>query len=345
MSESGSNLHTETVAITADGTELDCYLAYDEGGAAPHPGVLVVHEWWGLNDYIRKRANMLAELGYTALAVDMYGGGQVAGAGVGHGAAEEAQAGEGGAARREAAGAIVGHAAAAGEGEAGQRGAAGRQPPRAEVGGAAAREVEGGEGRAPRGQDLQAGVRHRDAVPEVQGDQPGAGQRQAANARVRDPRAAAEANRGQPGAGLGEGPQHGVANPPVDDAGQAAQVDGARRGEPCCEHAQDVGLVAEPRSQTAKDDVGRKLVARSLPLLAHQRESEQARHCFGSIQNFENVQDHIQRKVDPETIFKQDHMFFKIQNYYLCLLRRDAKSFFANAFQLATRILSQLHHG
>jgi len=79
MSESGSNLHTETVAITADGTELECYLAYDEGGAAPHPGVLVVHEWWGLNDYIRRRANMLAELGYTALAVDMYGGGQVAG--------------------------------------------------------------------------------------------------------------------------------------------------------------------------------------------------------------------------------------------------------------------------
>ena len=78
MSESGSNLHTETVAIAADGTELDCYLAYDEGSATPHPGVLVVHEWWGLNDYVRGRANMLAELGFTALAVDMYGGGQVA---------------------------------------------------------------------------------------------------------------------------------------------------------------------------------------------------------------------------------------------------------------------------
>src|SRR5262249_57371630 len=38
----------------------------------------VVHEWWGLNDYIRRRARMLAELGYTALAVDMYGDGRVA---------------------------------------------------------------------------------------------------------------------------------------------------------------------------------------------------------------------------------------------------------------------------
>ena len=79
MSNSGSNLHTETVAVDADGTELDCYLAYDEGIEGPRPGVLVVHEWWGLNDYIRKRADMLAALGYTALAVDMYGGGKVAG--------------------------------------------------------------------------------------------------------------------------------------------------------------------------------------------------------------------------------------------------------------------------
>ena len=42
------------------------------------PGVLVVHEWWGLNDYARKRARMLRSFGYTALAVDMYGGDKVA---------------------------------------------------------------------------------------------------------------------------------------------------------------------------------------------------------------------------------------------------------------------------
>ncbi|MCA1804860.1 MAG: dienelactone hydrolase family protein [Xanthomonadaceae bacterium] len=44
----------------------------------PRLMLLVVHEWWGHNDYARKRAEMLAELGYTALALDMYGDGKVA---------------------------------------------------------------------------------------------------------------------------------------------------------------------------------------------------------------------------------------------------------------------------
>jgi dienelactone hydrolase len=78
MAETESNLHTETVRLDADGTELECYLAIDDHGDARHPGVLVVHEWWGLTDQVRGRADMLAELGYPALAVDMYGGGQVA---------------------------------------------------------------------------------------------------------------------------------------------------------------------------------------------------------------------------------------------------------------------------
>lgn len=43
---------------------------------ADAPAVVVVHEWWGLNDYARKRAKMLAEAGYTAIAVDMYGHGK-----------------------------------------------------------------------------------------------------------------------------------------------------------------------------------------------------------------------------------------------------------------------------
>ena len=62
----------------ADGTVLKGYLATDAGLAGRRPGVLVVHEWWGHNAYARKRAEMLAALGYTALAVDMYGGGQQA---------------------------------------------------------------------------------------------------------------------------------------------------------------------------------------------------------------------------------------------------------------------------
>ncbi|MEW6427134.1 MAG: dienelactone hydrolase family protein [Thermodesulfobacteriota bacterium] len=54
------------------------YLARDDGQTAKRPGVLVVHEWWGHNDYARKRARMLAELGYVALALDMYGDGRQA---------------------------------------------------------------------------------------------------------------------------------------------------------------------------------------------------------------------------------------------------------------------------
>lgn len=66
------------VTYQAGGATLKGYLATDTAIAGKRPGVLVVHEWWGLNDYARKRARMLAELGYTALAVDMYGDGKTA---------------------------------------------------------------------------------------------------------------------------------------------------------------------------------------------------------------------------------------------------------------------------
>ena len=66
------------VAYQANGVTMKGYLAYDDAKKGKRPGVLVVHEWWGHNDYARKRARMLAELGYTALAVDMYGDGKTA---------------------------------------------------------------------------------------------------------------------------------------------------------------------------------------------------------------------------------------------------------------------------
>jgi len=66
------------VEYKAHGTILKGYIAYDDAVKGRRPAVLVVHEWWGHNDYARKRANMLAELGYTALAVDMYGDGKQA---------------------------------------------------------------------------------------------------------------------------------------------------------------------------------------------------------------------------------------------------------------------------
>jgi dienelactone hydrolase len=51
------------------------FLACDDGLAGKRPGVLVVHEWWGLNDFARERAVKLAGLGYVVLAADMYGAG------------------------------------------------------------------------------------------------------------------------------------------------------------------------------------------------------------------------------------------------------------------------------
>ncbi len=63
------------VTYEANGTKLKGYVAYDDSIEGKRPGVLVVHEWWGLNEYARKRARMFAEQGYTALALDMYGNG------------------------------------------------------------------------------------------------------------------------------------------------------------------------------------------------------------------------------------------------------------------------------
>lgn len=59
-----------------DGVVLKGELALP-GGPGPHPGVLVMHDAHGLNDLVRRRALALAELGYAALATDMYGGGKL----------------------------------------------------------------------------------------------------------------------------------------------------------------------------------------------------------------------------------------------------------------------------
>ncbi|MGD9369773.1 MAG: dienelactone hydrolase family protein, partial [Desulfobacteraceae bacterium] len=67
---------TRPVSYMHGGTALEGYLAYDDAISGKVPGVLVVHEWWGLNDYARGRAKQLAQLGYVAFAVDMYGKGK-----------------------------------------------------------------------------------------------------------------------------------------------------------------------------------------------------------------------------------------------------------------------------
>lgn len=72
-----AEIQTQEIPYTAaDGTQMVGYYAYDDAIEGKRPGVVVVHEWWGLNDYAKRRARDLAELGYSALAIDMYGEGK-----------------------------------------------------------------------------------------------------------------------------------------------------------------------------------------------------------------------------------------------------------------------------
>jgi dienelactone hydrolase len=69
-------MKTETIEYRSGGTTMRGYLAYDETKSGKRPGVLVCHDILGLGSDPKRRANMLAELGYVALAVDMYGDGK-----------------------------------------------------------------------------------------------------------------------------------------------------------------------------------------------------------------------------------------------------------------------------
>lgn len=73
-----AKLQTETVTYKVDGTEFTGYMAWDDAVKGKRPGVLVVHEWWGHNEFAREQAEKLAQEGYTAFALDMYGSGKVA---------------------------------------------------------------------------------------------------------------------------------------------------------------------------------------------------------------------------------------------------------------------------
>jgi dienelactone hydrolase len=74
-----ASIVTRDIDYSHEGTQLRGYLAYDDSKTAEGklPGVLIVHEWWGLNDYAKGRAVQLAKLGYVAFALDMYGAGVV----------------------------------------------------------------------------------------------------------------------------------------------------------------------------------------------------------------------------------------------------------------------------
>jgi dienelactone hydrolase len=71
----GAQIHTQTVEYRQGDTVLEGFQAYDGDTKGKMPGVLIVHQWKGLTDYEKKRAELLAKLGYNVLAVDIYGKG------------------------------------------------------------------------------------------------------------------------------------------------------------------------------------------------------------------------------------------------------------------------------
>jgi dienelactone hydrolase len=72
------NIKTESLSYTIGDEKFLSYVAYNDKTAEKRPVVLVVHEWWGMNDYVKRRACQLAALGYLAIAVDLYGEGKIA---------------------------------------------------------------------------------------------------------------------------------------------------------------------------------------------------------------------------------------------------------------------------
>ena len=70
-----AKIQSKLVEYKDGNTTLEGYIVYDDAKKGKLPGVLVVHEWMGLNDYAKKRAEQVAKMGYVAFAADIYGKG------------------------------------------------------------------------------------------------------------------------------------------------------------------------------------------------------------------------------------------------------------------------------
>lgn len=75
--QSVAAIRVERIEYTQGGVVLQGILAYDDSVKDKRPGILVCQEWWGVNEYMEARVKMLAEAGYVAFALDMYGKGKV----------------------------------------------------------------------------------------------------------------------------------------------------------------------------------------------------------------------------------------------------------------------------
>ena len=74
----GPSIKEEPVTYRDGETTMNGYIVYDEARQGRRPGVVVVHEWWGITQHVRDEARNLARQGYTAFVADMYGGGRTA---------------------------------------------------------------------------------------------------------------------------------------------------------------------------------------------------------------------------------------------------------------------------
>ncbi len=76
--ESQQSIKEENVTYSLDGLQMNGFVAYDTSTESKRPVVLIVHEWWGISDYVKSRTKQLAGMGYLAMAVDLYGNGKTA---------------------------------------------------------------------------------------------------------------------------------------------------------------------------------------------------------------------------------------------------------------------------
>lgn len=74
----GKNIKEVKTSFTLNGKEHDAYISYNGSQLGKRPGIIVVPEWWGLNNYIRERGKMFANLGYVAMSIDPFGNGTIA---------------------------------------------------------------------------------------------------------------------------------------------------------------------------------------------------------------------------------------------------------------------------
>jgi dienelactone hydrolase len=71
--DGAADIRDETVTYQLDGVDLEGYIAWNASAPGPRPGVVVIHDWTGLREYPKARAQMLARLGYVGIAIDIYG--------------------------------------------------------------------------------------------------------------------------------------------------------------------------------------------------------------------------------------------------------------------------------